>query len=168
MCVTSETAGSWSLVARRYKLTMLNVNALLAKQAGKRVYFDTPIFIYLLSNHTLYAPMCLQSLQACSDREILGFSGDVTLGELLVKPLQNNDAKAVAAVRELLTQDGAITLVSHSRKAFERAAEMRALHGLKMVDALQLATALEAGASCFVGNDRDFPPIPEIECVRLD
>lgn len=147
---------------------MLNARALLVKQAGKRVYFDTNIFIYLLGNNVLYAPLCLQLLQACSDREILGFSGDVTLAELLVKPLQSNDAKAVAAVRELLTEDGAITLVSHTRKAFERAAEMRALHGLKMVDALQLATALETGASCFVSNDRDFPPISAIECVRLD
>ncbi len=147
---------------------MLNARALLVKQAGKRVYFDTNIFIYLLGNNVLYAPLCLQLLQACSDREILGFSGDVTLAELLVKPLQSNDAKAVAAVRELLTEDGAITLVSHTRKAFERAAEMRARHGLKMVDALQLATALETGASCFVSNDRDFPPISAIECVRLD
>ena len=147
---------------------MLNARALLVKQAGKRVYFDTNIFIYLLGNNVLYAPLCLQLLQACSDREILGFSGDVTLAELLVKPLQSNDAKAVAAVRELLTEDGAITLVSHTRKAFERAAEMRARHGLKMVDALQLATALETGASCFVSNDRDFPPNSAIECVRLD
>lgn len=107
-------------------------------------------------------------LQACSDREILGFCGDVTLAELLVKPVQNNDAKAATAVRELLTQDGAITLVSHSRKAFERAAEMRDLHGLKIVDELQLATALKAGARCFVSNNRDFLPISAIEHVRLD
>ncbi|MDP2366793.1 type II toxin-antitoxin system VapC family toxin [Rhodoferax sp.] len=89
----------------------------------------------------------------------------MTLAELLVKPLQSNDAIAVAAVRELLVADGAITLVSHSRRCFERAADLRARHGLKT---LQLATAVEAGARCLVSNDRQFPQISGIECVSLD
>ncbi len=90
------------------------------------------------------------------------------MAELLVKPLQNNNAAEVAVVRELLLEDGAISLVSHSRKAFERAAELRAKHGLKMVDALQLATAAEAGAQCLVSNDRQFPTLPGMACVSLD
>ncbi|MDP2024174.1 MAG: PIN domain-containing protein, partial [Hydrogenophaga sp.] len=36
------------------------------------------------------------------------------------------------------------------------AAQLRAQHRLKLPDALQLATALEAGASAFVTHDRDF------------
>lgn len=147
---------------------MLDVSALLSRLVGQAVYFDTNIFIYLLGNNPGYAPLCLQLLQACGERQILGLSGDVTLAELLVKPMQSNDAIAVAAVRELLIEDGAITLVSHSRKCFERAAELRARHGLKMVDALQLATAVEAGARCLVSNDRQFPQISGIECVSLD
>ena len=63
-------------------------------------------------------------------------SGDATPAELLVQPLKLNDAKAGAALRALLVESGAITLVSHSQKAFERAAELRAKHALKMVDAL--------------------------------
>ena len=62
---------------------------------------------------------------------------------------------------------GAITLVSHDRAAFERAALRRARHGLKMVDALQLATAQGAGARCLVSNDRQLPPLPDIECLNL-
>ena len=103
-----------------------------------------------------------------ADRQILGLSGDVTLAELLGKPLQTNDAQSVAAVRQLLADDAIVTLISHSRKSFEGAALMRAKHGLKMVDALQLATAVEAGASCFVSNDRQFPVLPNLECVGLD
>ena len=147
---------------------MLDVAGLLRRHAGRTAYFDTNIFIYLLGNNPTYAGLCLQLLQACANQELQGLSGDVTLAELLVKPLQANDAKAVAAVRELLIESGAITLVSHSRKAFERAAELRAKHGLKMVDALQLATAMDVQAACFVSNGRDFPEVPGIECLSLD
>ena len=71
-------------------------------------------------------------------------------------------------MRELLIEDGAITLVNHSRRAFERAADLRAKYGLKMVDALQLATALEVDAACLVSNDKKFPPLPQMNCVTLD
>lgn len=147
---------------------MLDAQAFLKRHAGARVYFDTNIFIYVLGQHNRYTNLCLGLLQACADSNILGLTGDVTLAELLVKPLQANDAAAVAAVRELLISESAISLVSHSRRAFELAAELRAKHGLKMVDALQLATACEAGAQCLVSNDRQFPPLLGIECVSLD
>ncbi|WP_226986121.1 type II toxin-antitoxin system VapC family toxin [Ramlibacter tataouinensis] len=146
----------------------MRADALIERHAGRRVYFDTNIFIYVLGASQRYAALCLELLQACARQRILGCTGDVTLAELLVKPLQANDAQAVAAVRELLVEDGSIALHSHSRKAFERAAALRARHGLKMVHALQLATALEAGATCLVSNDRQFPSLADIECLSLE
>ncbi|MCX7228388.1 MAG: PIN domain-containing protein [Burkholderiales bacterium] len=68
-----------------------------------------------------------------------------------------NDAAAVSAVKDLLRHHGVISLVSHDRAAFERAALHRARHGLRMVDTLQLATAQGAGARCLVSNNRQFP-----------
>lgn len=147
---------------------MLDVTSLSARVAGQRIYLDTSIFIYLLGNSPQYGAVCVDVLNACAQRNMLGITGDVTLAELLVKPLHNNDAAAVAAVRELLVEDGAVELVGHSRKAFERAAELRARHGLKMVDALQLATALDAGTRFLLSNDRQFPSLPGIECLSLD
>jgi predicted nucleic acid-binding protein len=146
----------------------MDASALIARHRGQTIYFDTNIFIYVLNASVTYAQPCIELLQACSRQTVHGVTGDVTLAELLVKPLVLNDAAGVAAVRELLIEDGAITLIGHSRKVFEQAALVRARHGLKMVDALQLATAIEAGARCFVSNDRQFPPIPGMECVSLD
>ncbi|MDZ7592793.1 MAG: type II toxin-antitoxin system VapC family toxin [Rubrivivax sp.] len=146
---------------------MLDVPSLLARLEGRRVYLDTNIFIYVLNDTPGFAAPSLMLLQACAERRIVGLTGDVTLAELLVKPLQTNDAAAVAAVKELLVHDGAITLVGHDRAAFERAAQHRARHGLKMVDALQLATAELADARCLISNDRQFPPLPDIECLSL-
>ena len=63
--------------------------------------------------------------------------------------------------------DGSISLLGHDRAAFERAAHLRAKHGLKMVDALHLATALQGGAVCLISNDHKFPQLAEMECLSL-
>ena len=59
--------------------------------------------------------------------------------------------------RERPIKDQAPALVAISCKLpSPLAAQLRAQHRLKLPDALQLATALEAGASAFVTHDRDF------------
>ncbi len=146
---------------------MIDVPALLARVPGRKVYFDTNVFIYVLNATPVLAEPCLALLQACSEGVIQGLTGDITLAELLVQPLRLNDAAAVAAVHDLLIEDGAISLLRHDRSAFESAALLRARHGLKMPDALQLATALQAGAACLISNDRQFPALPEIDCIEL-
>ncbi len=146
---------------------MLDVSALLARLPRRKVYLDTNVFIYLLNGTPGWSTPCVQLLDACAQGQIQGLTGDVTLAELLVQPLRQNDVAAVAVIRELLTGLGAITLLSHDRTCFERAAALRAQHGLKMPDALQMATALQAGAACLVSNDHRFPQLPELACVSL-
>jgi predicted nucleic acid-binding protein len=146
---------------------MLDVPSAIVRMRGARVYIDTNIFIYVLNNTPVWAAPSLALLEACATRQIEGITGDVTLAELLVRPLQANDATAVAAVRDLLLHDGAISVVSHDRAAFELAAHHRARHGLKIVDSLQLATAQGAGASWLISNDRQFPKLGDIECINL-
>jgi predicted nucleic acid-binding protein len=147
--------------------SVLDVPALVARMLGHKVYLDTNLFIYVLNDTPALAEPSLALLQACADRQLLGLTGDATLAELLVKPLQRNDAAAVAAVRALLIDDGAVQLLGHDRATFERAAQLRASHGLKMLDALHLATALQAGAACFISNDQRFPRLASIECLSL-
>lgn len=146
---------------------MLDVEKLVGRLRGQRVYLDTNIFIYVLNGTPGWAAPSLALLEACATRRVEGFTGDVTLAELLVRPLQVNDAAAVAVVKDLLQHRGVVTLVGHDRSAFERAALLRARHGLKMVDALQLATAQGVGARCLISNDRRFPPLQDIECLKL-
>jgi hypothetical protein len=59
----------------------------------------------VLNDTPLLAGPGLNLLQAWADRHLLGLTGDATLAELLVKPLQRNDAAALAAGRALLVDD---------------------------------------------------------------
>lgn len=140
--------------------------ALVARHAGRRVYLDANIFIYVLNGAPGLAEPSVALLDACCRGEVQGVTGDLTLAELLVHPLRLNDAAATAAVREMLQESGAVTLVGHDRACFERAAALRARHGLKMPDALHLATALGSGAACFVSNDHQLPQVEGLEIVN--
>ena len=134
---------------------------------GKRVYFDTNIFIYILENHPEFGETCLSVVQSGADKELDGYSGDLVLAELLVKPLKDNNARAVKAVKDLFTEDTKIELLPHTRSAFITAAHLRANHKIKLPDALHLATAIENHIEIFLTNDRDIPLIPEITVLTL-
>jgi predicted nucleic acid-binding protein len=146
---------------------VLDVPALVRRLRGQRVYLDTNIFICVLNQTPDLAGPSTALLQACADREILGQTGHLTLAELLVKPLQANDAAAVSVVKQLLVDDGVVELLEHDRRCFEDAALLRARHGMKMAEALHLATATRAGAACLVTNDRRFPSAGPVQCVGL-
>lgn len=139
----------------------------LARHRGHKVYFDTNVFVYVLNAASLMSAVAVEWLDASLHGDIMGLTGELTLAELLVQPLRVNDAAAVAAVRDMVLESRAVALLPHDRTCFEKAAILRARHGLKMPDALHLATALGAGAACFVTNDRRLPSLEGLEVVSL-
>lgn len=142
-------------------------SAWLGRHRGRTVYFDTNVFVYVLNGAPGLAEAAVAWLEACLRGDIFGVTGELTLAELLVQPLRLNDAAAVATVRDLMLSSGAVSLLPHDRSCFERAALLRARHGLKMPDALHLATAQGAGAACFITNDRQLPSIDGLDVMGL-
>ena len=134
---------------------------------GKSVYFDTNIFIYLLEHHSDLGEVCLSIVQSAVDKELDGYSGDLVLAELLVKPLKDNNARAVKAVKDLFLIETRIELLPHKRSTFETAALLCANYKIKLPDALHIATAIENHIEVFLTNDREIPSIPEITVLQL-
>ena len=86
---------------------------------GKSVYFDANIFIYLLEHHSDLGEVCLSIVQSAVDKELDGYSGDLVLAELLVKPLKDNNARAVKAVKDLFSKETRIFTKSRTRWRFK-------------------------------------------------
>lgn len=91
----------------------------------------------------------------------------VTEAELLVRPHREGDTEAIERIAGLLSEDG-IHVFALGRPAARSAAELRARHGLKLPDAIIVATALAAGCDAIVGNDGHWRRIKEIPYLHLD
>lgn len=134
---------------------MESLTAQLAEMQGTKVYVDTNIIIYILDDIKEFSPVCLPFFKAIEEGEITGCSGDLTLAELLVKPMQKNDLTSIEIIKSLFDEEnGFFEVLPHDRRTFELAAHIRATQGLKMVDAIHTATAIKNNCQYILTNDK--------------
>lgn len=116
-----------------------------------RVFWDTNLFIYLWEDSAARARMeSLVAWQSAHEAEVV--TSCLTLGELLVRPLQRRRDDLVAQYTGAFAQ---IHLLEFDRNAAFRFAQLRATYPrLAAPDAVQLACAASAGIDLFVTNDR--------------
>lgn len=129
---------------------------------------DTMVFIYYLEDHPRYAPLLQPLFQAWEEGRVAGVTSVLTLLEILVKPLREGRPAVARDYRDLLTTYPHLALVPVDAEIAERAADLRARYGLRPPDALQVATALHAGATAFLTNDARLKAVRELEVVLLD
>lgn len=136
--------------------------------AAGRVVFDTTACIYYLE-HPAADPRCavlLPVVRAAQAGTVDLVVSTVTVTELLTGPLRAGDREAEAAVRLFV---GLLCTVAPVDLAVaERAADIRAEHGLRTPDALICATAM-LPAAVIVGNDKKWMRIGGlIRYVHID
>jgi len=116
-----------------------------------RIFWDTDLFIYLFEGSGRFSTqvMALRNRMLTRGDEL--FTSAITLGEILVKPIQNGDAKAVAYYQKLITTTAAV--IPFEEKAALVYARLRADRLLRPPDTIQLACAATAGVDLFITND---------------
>ena len=147
---------------------MDKISATLERIRGQRVYIDTNIFIYFLEQHERYFDSVLPFFQLFNDGASLAYTGDAVVAETLYKPYQINDALRVSEFKEFFNNDEFITVLPHTKKVFELAAELAPTRGMKLIDALHYATAAIAGCRFILTNDRGFASSDAIEVLYLE
>ena len=70
--------------------------------------------------------------------------------------------------RRILLHANHVTTEPVSEIIADEAAQLRARHGLRTPDAIQLATAIRAGASSFVTNDSRLPRLAPLNMLVLN
>lgn len=137
-------------------------------QAKRLVAADTMVFIYHVQDHPRYTPFTEQLFSAWEEGTVAGVTSVLTLLELLVKPLMDDHTQAVADYKELLTTFPNLTLAPVNEIIADRAAALRARYGLRTPDAIQIATAIWAGAGMLVTNDRALARVREVTILTLE
>lgn len=123
---------------------------------GATVLVDTAPWIYLLEDHAEFAPRFVGLFEAAERGQIQLALSTVTLAEVLTGPFK---AGQTALAKRYETALGAYQVVPLSAAVASLAAQLRVQCRLKLPDAVQLASALQIGASALVTHDRDFSEV---------
>lgn len=135
---------------------------------GKSIFIDTAPFIYFIERNNRYHQLVEQVITLLDNRQAKGVTSTITLLEVLVLPLKEGKQKIAARYKAVLLDSAGLTTFEITHEISERAAGLRAKHGLRTPDALQLATALTAKADYFLTNDAAMKKIHGIRVLLLD
>ncbi len=129
---------------------------------------DSTVFIYHLEDHPRYAPITQVIFNQWQMGKPRGITSVITITEVLVKPLRDGNRQVAEEYRRLLSSFPHLSIVEIDRPVAGHAAYLRAKHGIRTPDALQIATALARGATGFISNDETVRRVQGIEVLLLD
>lgn len=129
----------------------MGIDALL----GQRVYLDTNALIYAIEGNPATQPPSVAALmRAVSRNEVTAYASLLVRAEVLVLPLRTGNQPQIEFYRRLLDESGPIRMAALTPVVADAAAALRADYpALKLVDALHLTAAIEAGCRSFVSGD---------------
>jgi predicted nucleic acid-binding protein len=133
--------------------------------AGATVAVDTAPFIYVLEGHAKFADQFAGLFAAADAGELHIALSTITLAEVLTGPFKAGKTALAKRYEKALSQ---YTVVPVSPAIAALAAQLRVDYRLRLPDAIQLATALDIGASAFVTHDRDFSRVTGIDILTGD
>lgn len=113
------------------------------------VFWDTNLFIYLIEDYRELSERVTALMARMSARGDRLFTSTMTLGEVLVKPLEVGDAELRRRYEAVITRD----ILRFDEAAAVHYARIRSDRSIKQPDAIQLACAAQAGIDLFITND---------------
>jgi predicted nucleic acid-binding protein len=126
------------------------------------------VFIYQLEANARYLALTDQIFIWIERPGGKAVTSTITMTELLVQPYRAADQQQADEFYVLLSTYPNLEWIAPNLEIADRAAKLRAVHGLRTPDALQAATAVHAGATGFVTNDPVFERVIDFETLLLD
>ena len=117
-----------------------------------RIFWDTNLFVYLLEDRGELAERVVSLRKRMIERNDELLTSTLTLGEILVKPLEAGDETLARRYEQAIT--AAATVIPFDPPAAYAFATVRRDRTIRPPDAIQLACASVAGVDMFITNDR--------------
>jgi predicted nucleic acid-binding protein len=121
--------------------------------AGKTIYLDTNIVIFAVEQGNPWSEMLRQLFNEIDSRAMRAVTSELTLAEALAKPMKLGAQDLVEKNEELLAPESPIETAAVDRIVLTEAARLRGQTGLKLMDAIHVATAQLLGCDLFLSND---------------
>jgi predicted nucleic acid-binding protein len=133
----------------------------------QRLGIDTAPFIYLWERHPTYLTLAQVLFSYLKQPQAQGYTSIITLIEVCVQPQRRGRLDLVQAYQSALLHSEQVHTVPVDLPIADRAMALRAQYDIRMPDALQIATALESGATAFVTNDQRLIKVEDLDVLVL-
>ncbi len=135
-----------------------------------RLYLDTNVFIAAFEGFDERSDAARRLLGVLDAQPSLhAVTSLLTLAELLVRPLRDQDSELAALYRTILTGTDRFIVSEVTRDVLEAAADLRSQYGLlKLPDAIHVATAKLAACEGVVSADTRLRLPPGMALIDLD
>jgi predicted nucleic acid-binding protein len=135
---------------------------LSALREGSLVLLDSAPIIYFLESHPKLRSRFEPLFERHADGGVRFAVTTVTIAEVLTGPLAVGDEALARRYRNVLESWEVVGL---DAAIAESAARLRGQSGLKLADAVQVASALAIKADALVTHDRDFSSITALRVI---
>lgn len=133
-----------------------------------RVYLDANVFIMAMEHVGARSDHAWWVLSSIEDGEIIGVTSELTLAEILVKPIERQSDATVEAYQEMITAAPGFEVRPVDRAVLVDAARLRAgRRSIKLPDAVHVATARTCGCAFFVSADERIAVPDEIRLLPI-
>jgi len=140
---------------------------LLTALQGDHIYLDTNIWIYALEGFPAFAQNLTALFQALDLGTLTAVTSELSLAEVLVKPMQKQNATQQAIYKQAISSTQNLSIIPVGREILIAAAQLRAITNLKLPDAIHAATALSSQCSTFLTNDQRFQAVSNLQVILL-
>ena len=129
---------------------------------GAVVILDSAPVIYYFEDHPTLAERFEPVFKAQVEGRLVCAIATTTVAEILVLPLRAGNKRLEARYRSVIQSWQVIPI---DLEIAERAARVRASLGLRLVDAIQVASALAINADALITHDRDFSRVSALRVI---
>jgi predicted nucleic acid-binding protein len=131
------------------------MGAAMTNGAVPRVYLDANVFIAAFEHAGASSDHAWWLIRAIEDGEIFAATSELTLAEILVKPLERGQADLADGYGKMLVSGSHFEVMPVQRDILIEAASIRARrNAIRLPDALHVATAKALACGFFISNDR--------------
>lgn len=134
----------------------------------KRVFVDTSPIIYYLENNPQYKDSVIGFFTKCIEENIQVVTSTITIEEYLVFPYSSGKMEFADNFKKFLDYMK-VEVVDINSVIAEQGAKIRGQYKkFKVMDALQIATAIISGCDMFFTNDKQLRQEKELPCMTLE
>lgn len=133
----------------------------------KRVYIDTNVFIYLLEDTGDVGRVAEALFSHLRARAVPIVCSSLVYGECLTGARKGKNEVLADIYKTIFLGENAPDIIMPTVPIVERAATISAEYGLKLIDAIHVATAVETACTLFISNDGGIRVPPSLSLCAL-